>query len=257
MLADLLASLNRKARRSLRKRGVLKTLLFFSYRAVLLAFGYRQPPGTSDFDRRYGTDTWREVKLGDLDINNSNVKFGIHYTTPPIELVREAFGKVKIQHRDFMFIDMGSGKGMAMLLASSYPFSKIVGVEFSPQLIEIAQQNIRKYNDPSQSCRRFELVCADASEYPIPAAPTVFEFANPFIKDVMRTVVDRLEASLRLHPREVWIVYINPVEHKMFDRSSLLAARERNAEYAIYQHVPQFAHCLPANGGGGQTMRSR
>jgi hypothetical protein len=239
MTNDLFASISRKFRRSLRKRGLLKTLLFLSGRAALLFFGYRRPPGISDFDRRYGTDTWREAKLNELAIDSPNVKFGIHYTTPPVALVTEAFSKLKIRHEDFTFIDMGSGKGMAMLLASSYPFVKIVGVEFSGKLIEIAKSNVGKYSDPGQKCKNFEFVHVDATEYPIPAVPLVIEFSNPFIKDVMRTVVDRLETSLRDSPREVWILYINPVEHQMFDESRLLTRYEHNVEYAVYRHLPQ------------------
>jgi tRNA1(Val) A37 N6-methylase TrmN6 len=32
---------------------------------------------------------------------------------------------------DYSFIDLGAGKGLALLLASKYPFKSIVGVEYS------------------------------------------------------------------------------------------------------------------------------
>jgi hypothetical protein len=47
--------------------------------------------------------------------------------------------------QDFTFIDLGSGKGRVLLMASDYPFKRIIGVEFMPELQRVAQENIRKY----------------------------------------------------------------------------------------------------------------
>ncbi|MDE0519003.1 MAG: hypothetical protein OXH36_05570, partial [Bdellovibrionales bacterium] len=45
-----------------------------------------------------------------------------------------------------VFVDYGAGKGRAMILAAeSGAFSKIKGLEFSPSLFEIAQENIQSY----------------------------------------------------------------------------------------------------------------
>jgi hypothetical protein len=49
--------------------------------------------------------------------------------------------------QDFTFIDLGSGKGRALLMASAYPFKRIIGVEFMPELHRVAQENIRKYTE--------------------------------------------------------------------------------------------------------------
>ena len=54
--------------------------------------------------------------------------------------------------RDFIFIDLGSGKGRALLMASDYPFRRIVGVELLPQLHRAAQDNLTKYRSETQQC---------------------------------------------------------------------------------------------------------
>ena len=46
--------------------------------------------------------------------------------------------------RDFTFIDLGCGKGRVLLMASDYPFKKIIGVEFMPELHRAAQKNIAR-----------------------------------------------------------------------------------------------------------------
>ena len=72
-----------------------------------------------------------------------------------------------------LFIDFGSGKGRALLLASELPFKKIVGIEFSPPLHEIARANWRNYLSATQRCKAVELLCLDVVEYAIPPEPAV------------------------------------------------------------------------------------
>ena len=52
--------------------------------------------------------------------------------------------------RDFTFLDLGSGKGRTLLMASDYPFRRIVGVELLHSLHQIAQENLRLYKSESQ-----------------------------------------------------------------------------------------------------------
>ena len=235
-ISGLCSGALRGFRRSLRRRGFWKTIPFLLYRS-LRAFGYRRPPGISAFDRIHGTDTSSEVMLGGLAIDSPNVSLGIPYTPTPAEVFTEIFGAANIAWQNFIFIDFGSGKGLPMMLASDYPFRRIIGVEFAPELIRVAEENVRRYRSPTQRCTQFEFVCADAVEYPIPAEPAVFYFGNPFIRDVMQIVLARIEASLREHPREAWIVYVNPVEYRMFERSGVLEGSTRNAEFAIYRNL--------------------
>lgn len=238
-VADFYAGVGRVIRRSLRKRGIWRTLPFLAFRLSLLAFGIRRPPGISDFDRTYGTDTSGEVLLDRLSIESPNLRFAIPYTASPAALFGEIFRAVELAWEKFVFIDFGSGKGLPMMLASHYPFRRIVGVEFAPELVRIAEENVRRYRGPRRRCTRFEFACIDAVQYEIPAEPAVFYFANPFTRDVMRRVVERIEASLRRNPRPAWILYLNPVEYQIFEQREIFASEVRNADYAIYRFDPQ------------------
>src|SRR3984893_15884987 len=74
---------------------------------------------------------------------------------------------------DFTFVDLGSGKGRTLLMASDYPFRRIVGVELIPVLHQGAQENLAKYRGESQKCFALESICGDATEFPFPNEPTV------------------------------------------------------------------------------------
>jgi hypothetical protein len=42
--------------------------------------------------------------------------------------------ELEVDHRRYVFLAYGSGKGKALLLASDYPFRRIIGVEYSEPL---------------------------------------------------------------------------------------------------------------------------
>jgi len=113
------------------------------------------------FDREFCVETadWVELKL--LDIKSPNWKDGFSYDPVPAELFHDAIPQIK--YEDFTFLDLGSGKGKALLLASEFPFQKIVGVDFSSELNAIAQQNFRTYKSTTQRCKDVKIICADVA----------------------------------------------------------------------------------------------
>lgn len=74
-------------------------------------------------------------------------------------------------------------------MASNCPFRKIVGVEFAAELHEAAPENIRRYRNPAQQCRNFDLHRQDAVDFPIPRDPVVLYFYNPFNEEVLAKVL--------------------------------------------------------------------
>src|SRR6202165_2780171 len=86
--------------------------------------------------------------------------------------------RLPIEFDQFTFIDLGSGKGRTLLMASEYPFMRIVGVELIAELHQAAEENIRAYRSATQQCRQIEAVCADASEFVFPETPLVLYLFN-------------------------------------------------------------------------------
>jgi SAM-dependent methyltransferase len=108
------------------------------------------------------------------------------------------------------FVDFGCGKGRAVLLAGEHPFRAVVGVEFSPELVEVARRNLRNCRGFAHVCCNMEVVCMDAARYEIPAGPLVLYFYNPFMEEVMQAVIERLRESLARDPRPVVVIYATP-----------------------------------------------
>lgn len=118
---------------------------------------------------------------------------------------QETFVQAGLQ--DFTFIDLGSGKGRVLLMASDYPFKRIVGVEFMPELHRAAQKNIAGYSNGRQQCRHIESVCMDARDFQFPPGPLVVYLFNPFSESTFAQVLKNLRQSIEQAPRPVYIAY--------------------------------------------------
>ena len=134
------------------------------------------------FDARFGTDTATIVFPWNLPSIAHEHKSEIHaYQAAPAWLIREILDSIPLQPHTFAFVDLGSGKGRAVLVASELPFAKIVGVELSRELHRIAEQNLRRYRSASQRCTTFSLHCVNAIEYTFGPEPLVlFLSGKPF-----------------------------------------------------------------------------
>lgn len=168
----------------------------------------RRRYGDMDYDWEHrvnttaGTVGWRERLLG--------VFHSPYQPTEPV-LFQEMMAGLPIDFRQFTFVDLGSGKGRTLLMASEYRFRRIVGVEILPKLHRAAEENIRAYKSPTQQCAQIESVCGDATEFPLPDGPLVLYLFNPLPEAGLVKVLANLEQSLQQNPRSVHVLYHNPL----------------------------------------------
>ncbi len=143
-------------------------------------------------------------------------------------------GRLGVSVERFTFVDLGSGKGRAILLASALPFKRIVGVEISEELTSIARRNLRCARAHARRCRDIELVCMDAADYVLPEEPVVLYLYNPFERSVMAQVVGNVSASFRSHPRRIVVLYFIPRLAQMWDQVAFLERKCAADGWAIY-----------------------
>jgi SAM-dependent methyltransferase len=117
--------------------------------------------------------------------------------------------RVEIRPDQDVFLDLGSGMGRAVLLAATYPFRKVIGVEITPQLNASAQKNCALIRSRLR-CRDIEFHVADAREFQIAGDITVIYLWNPFFESVLAPVFENIRASLRETPRAITILYVSP-----------------------------------------------
>ena len=122
-----------------------------------------------------------------------------------------------------VFVDLGSGKGRVVCCASKFKVQEIVGVELDKALCDIAECNARKVRG-KKSCSRITNVSAEDFDY---ERGTVYYIFNPFGASILSSVLKKIEQSLRLYPRNVRIVYANPVHEFLLAKSGWLEMYDR------------------------------
>ena len=189
--------------------------------------------GDLDFDWDYRVDTtWSNIPLR---TRIREVLAGRGYQPSDPSTFHEIMSCLPIGFYQFTFVDLGSGKGRALLMASDYPFRRIVGVELLPELHAIAQANIRKYTSERQQCRKFELHCADARDFQLPPQPLVIFVFESFPEDILRDVIARIERALSKAPRKIFLVYQNPVSEAVIAEFAFLHKIAGTMQYAIFE----------------------
>jgi SAM-dependent methyltransferase len=175
-----------------------------------------------EFDRRHGIDTTIATPVSALGVAGDSVRHAVAYKPSGIDFVRNQIAALDIAYPDYCFVDLGCGKGRALLIASHFPFRRIVGVEFSAKLTAIARANIAAYRPADQRCRDIEVVTADAAAFVLPDGPLVVYLYNAFDGVILARVAANLEASLARAPRDVLLVYVNPEQRGVLDRMRCL-----------------------------------
>jgi SAM-dependent methyltransferase len=168
------------------------------------------------FDARFGTDTAAPV------FGHDRMPGAYFYVATTASLIYEILNALALPRDAFAFVDMGSGKGRALLVASEFAFAKIVGIELSPHLHRIAEDNVKRYSPQSQQCADFELRCMNVVDYQYGPEPPVLFLFDPFGRETLESVVANLEASLREDPRDAYIVYIYPQFEDVLQASPVL-----------------------------------
>jgi predicted RNA methylase len=187
----------------------------------------------SEFDQMYGTDTESIREVGSLDIDSETSKHAVRYQPSPFDLARTIIHELPVAHHDFTFIDFGSGKGRVLLIAAELPFSAVLGIEFSSELCDIANSNIKK-SDASKNADKVESIHADVTDYPLPDTPLVCYFYNPFGATIMQSVVNELAASYNAKKRDIYVIYVHPEHRTIFDESGLWDVVMEGDFYVVY-----------------------
>jgi predicted RNA methylase len=175
------------------------------------------------------------IPLSNLNLTANNWVFGVQYqaVNPAVDFA-EILKGLNIPYKEFIFIDLGSGKGRAVLLASSIPFKKIVGIEFSEKLNHIAEGNVGRWPGEAKRCRQIELICMDAAEYRFPEEPFVLYMYNPFGLPVMERVVENVTEAFRKHPRRIIVVYFTPKHSDLWEGVTFLKRVQVQPGYHVY-----------------------
>jgi hypothetical protein len=215
---------------SLRQQGVLKTLrALLAYVPDLL------------FDRWYGIDTLRWEQLHGLTIVGPNRQHGVHYQPIRSNALKPLLSELRLP-QDKVFMDIGCGKGKALILAAGQGFRRLAGVEFSRELCRIAERNLEIFAKRSDLVLDCRIINIDAAEYVIADDVGVIFMFNPFDDAVMAGFVTRLESAVMKNRDGLWVIYGYPLHDHILEASSCFTklGKYEFAEiaFSVYKSIP-------------------
>ena len=198
-----------------------------------------------EFDKSLGVDTKGPIGLWHLRIQSENVREAARYEGVNPSVLRELLQGLRLRQgfSSYTFVDLGCGKGRALLIASEFGFGKLIGVEFAPELARTAEENCQRLDLPAK------ILNQDATEFRFPSTDLVVYLYNPFGATILKRVFDHL---VEVAPMNCYILYVNPLHRKCIDDhpgAELLPSQPGTAAWKLRARVSQPrtapSHSLP------------
>lgn len=197
------------------------------------------------FDQRFGTDTVGQMHVAAMEhVPADLARHAVHYEASSIPKLRRALRIVArylgLTLDSYSFVDFGSGKGLAVMLASKYPFKHVFGVEMTPRLHEIAESNTQKFRAHNPRATPMTLSCGDAMQFVLPEGNLVAYLYNPFDAVLMAKFLSSMIDAAA--DRQLLVVYVNPLHRVFFDRDSAFECLFDGGTVCVYRSTQKRLH---------------
>ena len=202
------------------------------------------------FDAANGTDTGALIPGDDLQTGHRHDRHITAYHGTAPSLFRKLMTQWRTQSvhpvENTAFVDVGAGKGRAMLLAAELPFRRILGIELHPALAATARRNIERFARLRAS-PAMRLEEADVMRLRMPAGPCCVFLFNPFDLVLMDRFLDKVQRDFSGRARDLDLLYVNdeqrdlilqehPHLQEVWRGRIHLSHEDRDADKAIIRH---------------------
>lgn len=149
------------------------------------------------FETLRGLDIVKYIESNELGLSENE---GYRYEYTKTKYLRKAFKDLHITTIDSI-IDIGSGKGCALIEFSKYPFRKNSGVEYSESLHVICKNNLKKLK-----IKNVDLFCMNSVDFKNFEVYNYIYFFNPFPESVFIQVLNNLISSFINSKKKINII---------------------------------------------------
>jgi SAM-dependent methyltransferase len=191
----------------------------FAWEAIVAAYQLRNLRNPwllhHPIDRQYGTSTagfipaWLLGSGGDADAHV------VDYAGCQPSCVRRALDSIP-SPSSCSFVDLGCGKGRALIVAPEYPFRQIIGVELSPKVAQVARRNARISQQRFPNRTPVQVVTGNAATVSLPTGDLAIFLYHPFHRALFERVLSNVRQTLG-EPRTLFLILENPVNGGLVD----------------------------------------
>jgi SAM-dependent methyltransferase len=166
-----------------------------------------------------GFDELQHLQKKGIDVSHSTIYMPVNYY-----MLEKMMNEINQFPHNKSFLDIGCGKGRAMVVAAHYGFKKIKGIDISKKFCDEAKQNINNARNNFTDVE-FKVELQDAFYYQVPKDVSVIFIFNPFDEVIMSGVVENILISQEKNPRTIYVVYINPLYETLFLENQFVKTR--------------------------------
>lgn len=174
---------------------------------------------THPFDQLYGVETSGAEQVAELRVDPIIARHMSPYAGSQPSIIRQAIATLP-DLSECSFIDLGCGKGRPLVVASEFPFRRVVGVELAPDLVSTARANAATVHERFPERPAIEIVEDNAARFRWPDGRLVLFCYHSFDADLVGELVVSLERALAGSVEHLFVIYYNPVWGALFDRSA-------------------------------------
>ena len=191
------------------------------------------------FDIINRTDTHRWLPKENYKENLNNIEHGVLYMSSWTSILKKstliAMQILENLNTCYDVLDVGSGKGKALLVWSKLKFPKdtlIYGIEYNKDLAKISKENIKKVGHNNE----IKVLINDITQVEtiIFKKTLLIYLYNPFDELIMK------EFLIRFRSKKIILIYNNPVHSKLFEDFGYACIHSEkkwhpNANFNIYK----------------------
>ena len=166
-------------------------------------------------ERELGIHTFGDLETSELSIDSASKADGHLYQPSSSIIFEKAMNKLPFNFSEKVFLDIGSGKGRALILAAEAGFKKVIGIEYANELNDIAYTNIETVKGRFPKTE-FLIEECDALTYTIPEEVDVIYLFNPFDEHATLELTKQLKPVFS-RSKPIYLVYVNPVHCGIFE----------------------------------------
>ena len=182
------------------------------------------------FDEAHGVDTSGLVPARHLATGHAHDEHVTAYYGVAPSILRSLIARWRetvppYPISSYTFLDIGCGKGRALLVASELPFRSVTGIELNPRLAAIARANAEMWSrthssDPTAPLlTAIEVLEQDALDLELPSGPVLIFLFHPFEAPLLRKLLRRIEGQLATKKAPALdILYVNAECASVLDR---------------------------------------
>lgn len=194
------------------------------------------------WDLFHGTETLTRIPPQQLQTDSANKSHATWYGATRARPLMRLFTELDLP-RDGGFVDLGAGKGRVMMIAALYGFKKIVGIDFSQSLCQLAEKNLGAFSRRRKLNPNVSIVHQDVVHYEFQGDDKTVFLYDPFGPVVLSKVIENLGDSLRAHPRQIRLIYNSPRHHEVIQQSGLFTSSRHyeigGTEFCVYGNGAQ------------------